>query len=91
MSGRRAFPADSLCAYLGRTAAFDPKRTSLASAGLPGTVMLARAEFVAAGGDLDLSLDAPLSGSYTGVDPMGLPRPSASKMTTGVSGTSPLT
>jgi dienelactone hydrolase len=49
-----------------------PVVLSLANAGPPGTVMLARADFVAAQGDVDVARDAPLSGSYTGVDPMGL-------------------
>ena len=49
-----------------------PVVLSLASAGAPGTLMPAQARFVAAEWDLDLSRDAPLSGSYAGVDPMGL-------------------
>jgi hypothetical protein len=49
-----------------------PVVISLANAEAPGKVMLARADFVAAEGNVDLSRDAPLSGSYAGVDPMGL-------------------
>lgn len=49
-----------------------PVVLSLASAGIADTVMLARAGFVATGGDVDLARDAPHSGSYTGIDPMGL-------------------
>jgi dienelactone hydrolase len=50
----------------------EPIVVFLANAGSTGTVMLSRAEFVATEGDLDLARDAPTSGSYAGVDPMGL-------------------
>ena len=49
-----------------------PVIVSLANAGAPGSVLLARAEFLASEGDIDLARDAPLSGSYVGVDAMGL-------------------
>ncbi|NUZ06044.1 acyl-CoA thioester hydrolase/BAAT C-terminal domain-containing protein [Piscinibacter koreensis] len=47
-------------------------RLRLASAGAPGTMWMAEATFVADAGDVDLTRDAPLEGSYAGVDPMGL-------------------
>lgn len=55
----------------------------LASAGPTGTVLASQASFRAtAAGDVDLTRDAPVSGSYTGVDAMGLfwsrsPRPAS--------------
>lgn len=49
-----------------------PVVLSLASAGAAGTVMLAQATFDGREGNVDLARDAPLSGSYAGVDPMGL-------------------
>ena len=43
-----------------------------ATAGVPGTMWAADAEFLAHDGSVDLTRDAPLSGSYEGVDAMGL-------------------
>ena len=44
----------------------------LASAGASGSMWLSMATFVAGGTELDLTRDAPVSGSYEGADAMGL-------------------
>jgi dienelactone hydrolase len=44
----------------------------LFNAGAPGSIWLSEATFVATGGEVDLSRESPISGSYEGADPMGL-------------------
>jgi dienelactone hydrolase len=50
----------------------DRVRVRLSSAGAPGSIWLSEATFVARAAEVDLSRDAPVAGSYEGVDAMGL-------------------